>query len=74
MYTTFHLKSADDINDDLIEAIKKVFKTKPITLTVEEETDETAYLLANPANKTILLQSIEEDKNGQHISVSVDKP
>jgi hypothetical protein len=71
MYTTFHLKSAQEINTDIIEAIKAAFKDKPITLTVEEETDETAYLLSNPHNKTMLLESIAQDKRGEYISVNI---
>ena len=37
MYTTYHLDSAQDINADIIEAIKVAFKSKPITITIEEE-------------------------------------
>ena len=37
MYTTFHLDSAQDINTDIIEAIKVAFKSRPITITIEEE-------------------------------------
>ena len=36
MYTTYHLKSADDINVDLLEAIKALYKSKPITIIVQE--------------------------------------
>ena len=68
---TYHLSSAADINADILNAIKAAFKGKPIVLTVEEEPDETAFLLANPSNKAILLQSIEEDKQGQSISVTI---
>lgn len=72
MYTTFHLPSAEDINTDILEAIKKAFKSKPITITVEEELDTTTYLLSNPTNKALLLKSIEEDKQGKHIAVKID--
>ena len=37
MYTTYHLSSALEINTDILEAIKVAFKSKPITITVEEE-------------------------------------
>ena len=37
MYTTYHLSSAQEINTDILEAIKVAFKSKPITITVEEE-------------------------------------
>jgi hypothetical protein len=39
MYTTYHLDSAQDINNDIIEAIKVAFKSRPITITIEEEED-----------------------------------
>jgi hypothetical protein len=69
MYTTYHLSSAQDITTDILEAIKANFKSKPITITVEEELDTTTYLLSNPANKALLLKSIEQDKKGEHILI-----
>ena len=37
MYTTYHLSSAQDINSDIIDAIKANFKSKAITIIVEED-------------------------------------
>ena len=37
MYTTYHLDSAQDINLDILEAIKVAFKSRPITITIEED-------------------------------------
>jgi hypothetical protein len=37
MYTTYHLASAQDIDADILEAIKIAFKSKPITITIEED-------------------------------------
>ncbi len=71
MYTTYHLASAQEINTDVIDAIKAAFKSKPIKLTIEVEDDETAFLMANPANKAMLLQSIEQDKNGKSITANI---
>ena len=39
MYKTYRLDSAQDINTDILEAIKVAFKSKPITITIEEEVD-----------------------------------
>ena len=39
MYTTYHLDSAQDINSDILDAIKANFKSKAIVITVEEEVD-----------------------------------
>ncbi len=71
MYTTYHFKSAADINMDILNAIKVAFKEKPIVITIEEEIDETAFLMGNPANKAMLLKSIAQDKNGESISISI---
>ncbi len=34
MYTTYHFNSAQDITEDIIEAIKKVYKSNPIAITI----------------------------------------
>lgn len=39
MYTTYHLDSAQDITPDILDAIKIAFKSRPITITIEEEED-----------------------------------
>lgn len=39
MYTTYHLDSAQDVNTDILEAIKIAFKSRPIMITIEEEVD-----------------------------------
>ena len=63
MYTTYHLSSAQEITTELLESIKKTFKSKPITITVEEEMDATDYLMSSENNKKMLDESILEDKN-----------
>jgi len=39
MYTTYHLDSAQDISPDILEAIKIAFRSRPITITIEEDVD-----------------------------------
>lgn len=39
MHTTYYLSSAQEINADILEAIKIAFKTKPITITIEEQSN-----------------------------------
>lgn len=68
MYTTYHFQSAADITVDVLNAIKTAFKEKPVVLTIEEEMDETAFLMGVPANKAMLLKSIAQDKNGESVS------
>ena len=65
MYTTFHLK-ASDLDDRFIKAVKAMFKSRDISIIIEEEQDETEYLLKSKANRRMLLKRIkdvQEDKN-----------
>lgn len=71
MYTTYHLASAQEVTTDILEAIKANFKSKPIVITVEEEIDTTTYLNSSVANKKMLKTSMEQDKNGETISVKL---
>jgi len=69
MFTTYHLSSAQEVTTDILDAIKATFKSKPITITVEEELDTTAYLMSSQSNKAILEKSIEQDNKGEHILI-----
>ena len=60
MYTTYHLTSAQEVNSDILDAIKAVFKSKPITIIVEE--DEANFELTTDM-KTILDERLLEDEN-----------
>jgi len=60
MYTTFHLKSAQEVSMDLLDAIKNTFKSKPITIIVEE--DNNFYELTTE-EKTELDERLQEDEN-----------
>jgi type IV secretory pathway ATPase VirB11/archaellum biosynthesis ATPase len=37
MYTTYHFKSAADIDIDVLNAIKTAYKEKAVVITIEEE-------------------------------------
>jgi hypothetical protein len=55
MYTTYHLSSAQEVNVDILEAIKAAFKSRPITITIEEDhnfelSKETKNMLDNRLN------------------------
>lgn len=60
MYTTYHLESAQDVNTDILDAIKATFKSKPITITVEENDND---LELTTAMKTVLDERLQEDEN-----------
>lgn len=59
MYTTYHLTSAQEINSELLEAIKAIYKSKPITIIVQEDEDN-AELSAEV--KDLLNQRLAEDE------------
>lgn len=59
MYTTYHLSSAQDVNTDILDAIKAAFKSKPITIIVEE--DEGNFELTADM-KAILDERLQEDE------------
>ena len=40
MYTTYHLTSAQEVNSDILDAIKATFKSKAITIIIEEDGDD----------------------------------
>jgi hypothetical protein len=71
MYTSIHISSAQEITIELIESIKNTFKSKPISITIEEELDTTAFLNSSPANKMILEKSILQDQNKNHIQLKL---
>ena len=59
MYTTYHLTSAQEVNSDILDAIKATFKSKPITIIVEE--DEEDFELSTEM-KTVLEERLKEDE------------
>ena len=60
MYTTYHLSSAQDVNSDIIDAIKAAFKSRPITITIEEEEQDFEI---SQEMKSILDERLLEDEN-----------
>jgi D-Tyr-tRNAtyr deacylase len=60
MYTTYHLASAQEVNSDILDAIKVAFKSRPITITIEEE-DQDSEL--SQEMKNILDERLVEDES-----------
>lgn len=58
MYTTFHFSSAEEADDRLLDAIKATYKTRPITITVKEDTEE--FILTDEM-KNIVDERLNED-------------
>ncbi|MHA8050792.1 hypothetical protein V7S79_06720 [Aquirufa sp. ROCK-SH2] len=59
MSTTYHLSSAQDLTNDILEEIKVKFQSKSITIIVEEA--ELEYEL-NSEEKALLDQRLKENK------------
>lgn len=60
MYTTYHLASAQEVTTDILDAIKAAFKSRPITIIVEE--DESDFELTTEM-KAVLDERLEEDES-----------
>jgi hypothetical protein len=60
MYTTYHLTSAQELSSDIVDAIKVAFKSKPITIIIEE--DESDFELGGDM-KLILQERLQEDES-----------
>ncbi len=71
MITTIQT-DANKIDSQFIEAIKTLFKNKKIKVTIEDETDETEYLLTNESNKDFLMRSIKQAETGNLISFNAN--
>ncbi len=57
MYTSFHIK-ASELDEKFIKSVKALFKSKTISITIEEEQDTTEYLLSTEANRKHLEESL----------------
>ncbi len=59
MYKTYHLTSAQELSTDILDAIKATFKSKPITIIVEEDYSD-FELTADM--KAVLDERLQEDE------------
>lgn len=60
MYTTYHLASAQEVSTDILESIKATFKSKPITIIVEE--DDGDFELTSDM-KAVLDERLQEESS-----------
>jgi hypothetical protein len=72
MHTTFHI-NANELNSKFLNALKMIFKSKRIAITIEEEQDETEYLLSSLANRKLLEKSLKNADAGKLVEVNIDK-
>lgn len=72
MDVTYRL-NANELTADFIKSIKMLFKDKNIALTIEEEHEETEYLVSSEANRKMLEKSLREAKDGNLIKVNIEE-
>ena len=60
MRATFEI-TAEELDEQFLHQIKKMFEGKEVTITITTETDDTTYLLADPENKKHLMDSIASE-------------
>ncbi|WP_353573244.1 hypothetical protein [Candidatus Albibeggiatoa sp. nov. BB20] len=71
MIANYSLKPSE-LTSDFIEHLKQMYCDSTINITVidtEQTQDETAFFLSNPANRTHLLNALENVKNGNTVTV-----
>jgi len=72
MYSEFRL-NANQLDIKFLNSLKALFKDKTISIIVEEEMDETEYLLTSEANRDMLLKSLEQAEKSELIKVNIGK-
>ncbi len=69
---TIYRINANELDQNFLEGLKATFRDKEIEIIVSE-VDETAYLMASPANQEKLLQAIENINSQQNlVEISLD--
>jgi len=68
MLASYKLK-ASEIEQSIIDTIKKIFKDKEIEIIIHEVEDETEYLLKTSTNKEHLLKAINNVNNGKNLEI-----
>ncbi len=66
MTATYSLSKAE-LNAEFIESIKKTFKSERISISIEEEIDETERILENKALYEKIMNAEEEAKEKKNI-------
>jgi hypothetical protein len=57
----------EEFNEKLIHQIKSLFDGKKISITIQDVTDETEYLLSSPANAARLLAAKKNVESGKNL-------
>ena len=70
MFTEYHI-SSNELDSRFIESVKSLYPNKNLSIIIEEELDETEYLLKHPANKAFLISSIKQAEDGNVIKINL---
>ncbi|MFK7905837.1 MAG: hypothetical protein AB8B69_11960 [Chitinophagales bacterium] len=70
METTYKI-NANELNEDFLTTLKKIFQNQKLLISIQtiddEFEDDTAYLSSSPANKERLLKSIKNYESGKEM-------
>ncbi len=66
MQTTYQLNT-EELDDRFLSSIKAAFPHRKVTIAVNDEVDETEYLLSDPARKERLLRAIDDINHGRNL-------
>ena len=70
MFAEYHI-SSNELDNRFIESVKSLYPNKNLSIIVEEDLDETEYLLKSPANKDFLINSIKQAEEGNVIKINL---
>jgi hypothetical protein len=70
MYTTYHLTSAQEVSTDILDAIKATFKSRPITIIVEE--DDSDFDTISEMKNILDERLLEDEKEYLSADESID--
>lgn len=64
-----YILKQEELNIEFINTVKKIFNSSSrLRIEIVEEMDETDYLLSTKANKKMLMDAINEYKEGKTVS------
>lgn len=66
MQTTYQINT-DELDDRFVASIKAAFPRRNVTIAVNDEADETEYLLSDPDRKERLLRAIDDINHGRNL-------
>lgn len=72
MATAYHI-STDELNEEFLQRLKNTFGKKQLLITIEEDEDDTFYLLSAKENRDKFKQSLKELNSGEIVTVSLEE-